>query len=389
MNNAVVEGIMDNNVEVYDVNDLDQNIEQRKKLIDQAKALAQVEVLNDAIKEANKLRRLWKRIPYQESLYEDALMEEFEDALSVYYHQKNELVQANKQAKQELIKKAQELCNASKASGSAMNELMDQWKQVGQCGKEEDDALWQEFNTLRKDFFDKKHRDWEEMQSKFANAKEVKEQLIEQAESLKDSQDFMKTSDLMNEMLEKWKAVGRAGKEFDDELWARFSEARQVFYDRRKEYLEKLHESYREATEKKNALIIKAKDVLATQEFNRENTEIMKQLGVDWKAAGFAGKEHDDRLWKEFRETLDQYFDGLKTANQQRHAQWQERVQQSITRKEEFLNRQKTALQRLEQEKEEVISDAAVAEINEEIADKEAFITQLEEELAALKQKLN
>lgn len=39
--------------------------------------------------------------------------------------------------------------------------------------------------------------------------------------------------------MDAWKAAGNAGREFDDDLWNAFNEARQKFYAKRNEFYEK------------------------------------------------------------------------------------------------------------------------------------------------------
>ena len=66
-----------NNDEI-EVRDLDQNIQERKDLIEAAKNLDLSADWNTLIHEVNALTKSWKRIPYWESAYEEALMQEFD-----------------------------------------------------------------------------------------------------------------------------------------------------------------------------------------------------------------------------------------------------------------------------------------------------------------------
>ena len=60
------------------VADLDEAIAQRRALIEEAKALAELEDTKQAINKINELNRKWRRIPYWESAFEDELAEEME-----------------------------------------------------------------------------------------------------------------------------------------------------------------------------------------------------------------------------------------------------------------------------------------------------------------------
>src|SRR5690606_4132360 len=66
-----------------------------------------------------------------------------------------------------------------------------------------------------------------------AEAKRVKEQLIAEAEALSTSTDWGRTSAAYRELMDRWKAAGRASRKEDDALWARHRAARQRVCDAR------------------------------------------------------------------------------------------------------------------------------------------------------------
>ena len=47
----------------------------------------------------------------------------------------------------------------------------------------------------------------------------------------------------------------------------------------------------------------------------------MKAMSQDWKAAGSAGHETDEGLWKKFREIQDAFWAGKRIDTENRHAQ--------------------------------------------------------------------
>ena len=378
-----------NNDEI-EVRDLDQNIQERKDLIEAAKNLDLSADWNTLIHEVNALTKSWKRIPYWESAYEEALMQEFDQYIDAVYKKRNEGYRSNRAAKEELIKKAHVAAysNDWNKTSTLMNELMEEWKAVGSAGKEEDDQLWESFNKERKTFFDRKHQHWVDMQGKFESARSLKEALIVRSAELVDSNDWNKTSEILKGLMEEWKAAGNAGKEHDDRLWNEFNENRQKFYDRRNAFYEQLHEQQKLHIEAKNALIEKAREILDAAEFTKENTEAMKNLGVEWKKIGSCGKVKDDEVWEVFRGVMDEYFDGLKNWNEQRHQEWKQRMTDIRNRKQDLLNNQKRQLKRLQDGLAGLLSQREIDEMQERIEDKNDFIKQLEEEIADIERKL-
>ena len=164
------------NDEMYEVEDFDEDIKRRQELIEEAKSIPTDAKWNDVFRQISDLKKKWKRIQYWESDYEDQLAEEFDSYIDVFYQKRREGYESNKAIKQELIDRANEILKSDNLNQATeeMNELMAQWKASGSAGKETDDALWEAFNAARQKFFDKKHDYWENLQSKFDNAKQVK-----------------------------------------------------------------------------------------------------------------------------------------------------------------------------------------------------------------------
>ena len=144
----------------------------------------------------------------------------------------------------------------------------------------------------------------------------------------------------------------------------------------------------RMSDEKKKELIEQAAAIVAQKEYNRENTEKMKQLNVLWKEAGSCGKEKEDALWKEFRSAADDYFSGLKQFNEQRHNDWIKRMQDVRNRKMELIQSQQRQLKWMKNELPTLLSQTAADEMAEDIKDKEEFIQELEADLAEINEKL-
>lgn len=379
------------NDEMYEVNDYDEDIQDRQALIEEAKKLQ--ETSEDGIvdmKVVSDLQRRWKRIQYWESAFEDNLADEFDSIIDAFYGKRREGYEKNQTAKQQLIDEAKQLSNSNDWNHATkkMGELMTQWKAIGSTGKDSDDALWNEFNEARQTFFDRKHTHWEDMQANFEKAREIKKELIAKVSTLVDSEEWQKTSDEMKELMNAWKAAGSAGREFEDTLWNEFNDLRQKFYDRRNEYYDALNEQYAQKYEEKKALVEKAKAILDENDYTRNSTEKMKLLTAEWKKIGSCGKNKEDKIWKEFRSVMDDYFNGLRAFNDQKHEQWKQKMIDARTRKQDQIQNQKRQIQRLEQDMIGLLGERAINEAKEMIEDKKAFIAELEADLADIEKTL-
>lgn len=114
----------------------------------------------------------------------------------------------------------------------------------------------------------------------------------------------------------------------------------------------------------------------------------MKGLGNEWKTIGTCGKDKEDKIWSAFRATMDQYFDGLKQWNEQRHQEWVQRMHEIRQRKLDMIANQKRTIQRLQNSMVGLLSQREIDNVTEEIEDRKAFIVELEEEIADIDKKL-
>ena len=216
-------------------------------MIEEAESLKDETNWNEANRKANQLKKRWRKIPFYESLQEEDLKERFEKALDVVYEMRNEVFKKSQEIKTNLIQQAKDLSLSEEWNKTTqkLNELMDEWKKAGNAG-DKDDELWKQFNEARQVFYDRKRKNWEEMNKKFEQARQIKETLINQAKELQNSEQWKKTSQKLNDLMDQWKAAGNAGKEYENALWNDFNAARQVFYDRRSVFYEELHKKQEE-----------------------------------------------------------------------------------------------------------------------------------------------
>ena len=153
-----------------------------------------------------------------------------------------ELDKANeeKRAKKEsIIERAKEIVNNIKdirESNAQMDALRKEWKEVGYSGKG-DEYLWKDFTKVMDEFQEKKKERHGEMLKLFEERAAKKEELIKKARIL------LANSEFTDEEIEKvkalrgeYKAVGFAGKDKDDDLYQRFNEVIQKYFEEMKFY---------------------------------------------------------------------------------------------------------------------------------------------------------
>lgn len=375
--------------EKYD--DMDEDIKKKEALVAEAESIQEFDNAQEANRHINQLRKKWRQVHYWESEYEEDLKNRFEAALDVFYTKYREAEKESEAAKRELIEKAKALVKSEnlKQATKEQQDLLEEWKKIASAGKDLDDALWNEFQTARQAFYDRKQEAWETMHENFEKAKEVKKDLIQKAKELEESSEWKKTSEKFRTLMTEWREAGFAGKEENDNLWEEFNTSRQKFYSRRNAFYDSLHEQQNANLKEKQALIEQARAIKDSEDYSRENTATMKALTITWKSIGSCGKNKDDKIWAEFREINDIYFDGLGKANAQRIQQRQDRMKEARQRKADLINNQKKQISRLQESMYGLVSEQEMKDIEKQIAQKEEFIQELEAQIEDIDEKIS
>ncbi len=153
-----------------------------------------------------------------------------------------------------------------------------------------------------------------ERAQKTAESKDEKEKLVGEAEKLAESNDWRNGANRLRELLDHWKALPRLDKATDDALWRRFSTARTAYTRRRKAHFAEQHEKRDGARAIKERLAVEAEKLAESTDWG-PTAGLFRDLMRDWKAAGPAPREVDDKLWKRFRGAQDHFFGARDAAN--------------------------------------------------------------------------
>lgn len=379
---------MENDIREFD--DFDVDLQKKEELLKEAEELSTSEDLSNALAQANSLQKRWKRIGKWDSLKEEELEDKFNSLLDVIYSKRKDIALASKEAKEAIIEKAKEVSEMTRFSDATkkMNELMDEWKAAGRSDKETDDSLWAAFSEIRQSFFDKKNEFFANREANMAKAKEVKETIVAKAKEVAESTHFKSATEAMNKLMDEWKAAGFSGKEYEDQLWEEFSAARKTFFDARSKYYAEMDKIHAERLEKKKALVAEVRETVMDSDFSKEVTAKVKTFRDKWKEIGPAGKSQEDSLWTEFNGLLNQYFDGLKSRNAEKHEEWKARMLDNIAYKKAEIDRTKNQINRIMANAKDSLRESAMADAEEEVAEKNQYIAKLEAEIADIEKKI-
>lgn len=149
----------------------------KEGLIAKAEELAESTNFRTANNEFKKLMDDWKAAGSAGKANEDELWNKFNDSRkkffdrrNAHYTEMNEKYETVYAAKKALVEKAAEIAankDYTKENTAEMKNLQKEWKTVGFCGKEKEDAIWAEFRGAMDEYFaglkafnEAKHADW-------------------------------------------------------------------------------------------------------------------------------------------------------------------------------------------------------------------------------------
>jgi hypothetical protein len=205
---------------------------------------------------------------------------------------------------EELAKAAQEL-----------HEIQEQWKTVAEAPRAQAQGLWHRYRQAAdpiqakvREFF--AHRAEERKQNL-----EKKVALIERAEALADSTDWIRTAEELKKLQAEWQATGPVPRQDTKVTWKRFRDACDRFFTRRNADLAQRKETWSANLAKKEGLCARAEELAASTEWEKSAGEI-RRLQAEWKTVGPVRRNKSEVIWQRFRTACDTFFDRYKRRDQ-------------------------------------------------------------------------
>lgn len=186
------------------------------------------------------------------------------------------------------------------ATMKTVNALQRSWKKINYGESAYEDKLEEEFQACVDAIYAKRKEG-------YAAVADAKQALVDEAKETAGSTNWNKATEKMNELMNKWKASGTAGKEKDDELWEAFNGARQKFFDAKRKFWDEMKEKFEEARHVKEELVEEAKSLADSEEW-KKTSEKFNNLMNKWKNAGNAGRDFDDKLWAAFNDARQSFY---------------------------------------------------------------------------------
>ncbi len=319
------------NKELRDL-DLKKNLESKIALCEKAEELLLEPSIVNAFRVLQRYHEQWREIGPVPPDQKEVIWERFREIT----HQINKKHQEHYDNLRDKQKKNLEakflLCEKAEALGTEefenihqadkltkqMLELQQMWKTIGFAPKKDNNKIYQRFRTACDVFFTRKREFTAVNKELLGENLQKKLDLCLQAEALKDSTDWKKTTDELISLQKRWKEVGPVPRRHYDSIWKRFRKACDTFFQRKNEFFTNIETRYEENLKKKLELIEKIEKFDVSGEIN-EALNKLKDFQRQWSDIGFVPIKEKEELQKRYRSALDKHFENLKMDDQRKN----------------------------------------------------------------------
>ncbi len=242
--------------------------------------------------------------------------------------------------KMQLIERAEELDDEPNI-GKAFKELQllhRMWKEeIGPVSKEYSDAIWDRFGLATKKIHDKRDAHFKEVEKGWDQNLVVKNEIIQKIQEVANStidshkviQQKIKEVESLRESFFK---AGKVPNEVNEATWASFKDAVRSFNHKKNGFYKSQKQEQYDNLTKKKALIQIANEHKDSDDLTG-TMDVMKKIQADWKKIGHVPRKDSDKIWKEFKDACNHFFDRLHDSKKQSNAEQQE----ALVKKQELL----------------------------------------------------
>lgn len=305
-----------------DLRDLDfkKNLEAKEAFCQAAEKLSENENVVEAFRELQKLHEQWKEFGPVAKEYRDSIWDRFKAATAVINKKYQAYFEGQKEKQQENLAEKTKLCeqveaiadkevkssNEWNALSVAIEEIQKTWRTIGFATRKENQKIYDRFRAACDKFFARKREYYTQFKDSMNENMEKKLSLIEQAEALKDSKDWKKTSEALIALQKQWKEIGAVPRKKSEQLWKRFRAACDEFFNERDKNA-KPENDFHGNLKAKKALIdeINEYTLLGDAAADREAARAFVER---WQGIGFVPFKEKDAVQTAYTEAMQAKF---------------------------------------------------------------------------------
>jgi len=194
--------------------------------------------------------------------------------------------------KEKIVAEAESLALSEswKVTGDRLKVLLDEWKSAPRLDKKADADLWKRFSSSRNKFDKRRRTHFAALESVQKVVVDAKKAIIEEAEKLATSTEWVPTAKRFKALMDAWKAAGRGKPSDDAKMWARFKAAQDQFFSAKNADLEKRDTTMAANLIKREELVVQIEALLPITDVNQAK-KALRDLMNAWSKIGMTHRD--------------------------------------------------------------------------------------------------
>lgn len=311
---------------------LEENLIAKKEIISQIKDLiATDENLNSTFKAFKELQEQWKSTGPVPKLVNDDLwktyhhhVERFYDFVYLNKELRDRDFKHNYQEKLKIVEKAEQLSEEKdfRRAYAELQVLHKIWKEdLGPVAKEQREEIWERFSAATKVMHNKKQEFQKVLELEFEENLKQKNTVIDQIAHLVSNManNHSKVQNQIKEfeqLREQFYKIGRVPSKSQKEIINRLKAVTKDFNTKKNQFYKAQKKSQQENLRLKKELVVKANALKDSDDFKNVTPEMIK-IQNDWKNIGHIPRNQSEKLWQEFKNACNHYFDRINKEKNQ------------------------------------------------------------------------
>lgn len=182
------------------------------------------------------------------------------------------------------------LSESWKSTGDRLKVLLDEWKAAPRLDKKADADLWKRFSSSRNKFDKRRRTHFAALEATQSVVADAKKAIVEEAEKLATSTEWVPTAKRFKALMDLWKASGRGKKNDDAKLWLRFKTAQDQFFASKNADLEKRDTTMAANLAKREELLTLIEAVLPITDI-KESRKVLNEHLRSWEKIGMTHRD--------------------------------------------------------------------------------------------------
>ena len=298
---------------------------------------------------------------------------EFKNLNHNYFHHLNQFYQMldlnkeyreqeyahNLEKRKSIIARAEELINEVSVQ-KALNELQylhRLWKEEAEPVAEEfRDSTWEVFKEISNKIHERKSELLAQIEVEQQKALEKKNEIIAKLKDFASSKEavthnyWQQAIKQVEQLRSEFLKLGNVPKKLSNQNWTEFKTALRAFNTKKNDFYKNLKNSQHINLEEKQKLIPIAQNNMHSEDWDTA-VPLFKKLQEDWKNIGHVPKNQANKVWNDFRDACNTFFNNFREKNASTTDDWKQNYHQKKALLEELkqINDEEGSVEKIEQ----------------------------------------